>query len=116
MHIEAANKGRDEALKQLKKLQVKPNSLLLSSSSGLNVFEEKNRGFYTQFRVWLSGENHLLLFIFCTAQVQFKDMMRESEDLRLSRDEAINSSKEAEKKVKTMEADAVQFQEVLRPL
>lgn len=41
-------------------------------------------------------------------------MMRESEDLRLSRDDAINSAKEAEKKVKTMEADAVQFQEVLR--
>lgn len=41
-------------------------------------------------------------------------MMRESEDLRLSRDDAINSAKETEKKVKTMEADAAQFQEVLR--
>lgn len=43
-------------------------------------------------------------------------MMRESEDLRLSRDEAINIAKETEKKVKTMEAEAVQFQEVLRQL
>lgn len=44
VHIDAANKGRDEALKQLKKLQVKPNQLsVLSYSSGLNVFEEKIR-------------------------------------------------------------------------
>lgn len=60
---------------------------------------------------WLSL---YLLFLFCTPQAQFKDMMRECEDLRLSRDDAINSAKETEKKVKTMEADAAQFQEVLR--
>lgn len=40
--------------------------------------------------------------------------MRECEDLRLSRDEAISSAKETEKKVKTMEAEALQFQEVFR--
>lgn len=62
------------------------------------------------------GSALYLLFMFCTPQAQFKDMMRESEDLRLSRDEAINSAKEAEKKVKTMEADTAQFQEVLRRL
>lgn len=38
--------------------------------------------------------------------------MREMEDLRLSRDEAINGAKETEKKLKTMEAEALQFQEV----
>lgn len=40
--------------------------------------------------------------------------MRECDDLRSSRDEAINSSKETEKKLKSMEADALRFQEVLR--
>lgn len=49
-------------------------------------------------------------------QAQLKDLMRESEDLRLSRDEAINSAKETEKKLKTMEAEALQFQEVLCPV
>ncbi|XP_045562862.1 myosin-9 isoform X1 [Salmo salar] len=64
--ISMANKGRDEGLKQLKKLQ----ALL-------------------------------------------KDQMRELEDLRLSRDEALNMAKENEKKVKTMEADTIHLQEEL---
>lgn len=49
-------------------------------------------------------------------QAQLKDLMRESEELHLSRDEAINSAKETEKKLKTMEAEALQFQEVLCPV
>lgn len=40
MHIDAANKGRDEALKQLKKLQVKPNR----SSAELQLRFEHARG------------------------------------------------------------------------
>lgn len=49
-----------------------------------------------------------------TFKAQFKDLMRECDELRLSRDEAINCSKETEKKLKTMEAEALQFQEVFR--
>lgn len=41
-----------------------------------------------------------------------KDQMRELEDLRLSRDEALNMAKENEKKVKAMEADTIRLQEV----
>jgi len=41
-----------------------------------------------------------------------KDQMRELEELRVSRDEALNEAKENEKKIKTMEADAMQYQEV----
>lgn len=41
-----------------------------------------------------------------------KDLLRELEDLRLSRDEAVNSAKETEKKVKTLEGDILHFQEV----
>ncbi|XP_036796339.1 myosin-9 isoform X1 [Oncorhynchus mykiss] len=64
--IGMANKGRDEALKQLKKLQ----ALL-------------------------------------------KDQMRELEDLRLSREEALNMAKEHEKKLKAIEADTIRLQEEL---
>ncbi|XP_052346298.1 myosin-9-like isoform X2 [Oncorhynchus keta] len=64
--IDMANKGRDEALKQLKKLQ----ALL-------------------------------------------KDQMRELEDLRLSREEALNMAKEHEKKLKAIEADTIRLQEEL---
>lgn len=45
-------------------------------------------------------------------QAQMKDLMRELDELRLSRDEAVNSAKETEKKVKSLEGDALRFQEV----
>ncbi|CAB1344647.1 unnamed protein product, partial [Coregonus sp. 'balchen'] len=64
--ISMANKGRDEAFKQLKKLQA-----------------------------------------------LMKDQMRELEELRLSRDEALNMAKEKEKKIKSMEADTIHLQEEL---
>lgn len=52
--------------------------------------------------------------ISCTPKAQFKDLMRECDELRFSRDEAINCSKETEKKLKNMEAEALRFQEVFR--
>ena len=45
-------------------------------------------------------------------QVLMKEQMREMDELRVSRDEALNEAKENEKKMKTMEADAMQYQEV----
>ena len=48
----------------------------------------------------------------CVLQALMKDQMREMEELRGSRDEALNEAKENEKKLKTMEADAMQYQEV----
>lgn len=41
-----------------------------------------------------------------------KELMRESDELRLSRDEAVLGAKETEKKLKGMEADVLHFQEV----
>ena len=41
-----------------------------------------------------------------------KDQMREVEELRMSRDEAINAAKETERKLKAMEADLLHVQEV----
>lgn len=56
---------------------------------------------------------HLIFLL----QVQMKDQIREFEDLRLSRDEALNQAKENERKIKSMEAEIMQLHEVrLRPL
>uniref|UniRef100_A0A8C5FVF2 Myosin-9 n=1 Tax=Gadus morhua TaxID=8049 RepID=A0A8C5FVF2_GADMO len=44
-------------------------------------------------------------------QALMKEQMRETDELRVSRDEALNEAKENEKKMKTMEADAMQYQE-----
>lgn len=41
-----------------------------------------------------------------------KDLIRELEDTRMSRDEILAQSKETEKKLKAMEADMLQMQEV----
>ncbi|XP_051802064.1 myosin-9a [Acanthochromis polyacanthus] len=46
-------------------------------------------------------------------QAQMKEQMRELDELRLARDEAVNSAKESERKYKTLEADALHFQEDL---
>lgn len=47
-----------------------------------------------------------------TIQAQMKDQMKELDDLRLSRDEAVNMAKETEKKLKALEADTMHFHEV----
>lgn len=41
-----------------------------------------------------------------------KDLLRELDDTRMSRDEILAQSKETEKKMKGMEADMLQMQEV----
>lgn len=41
-----------------------------------------------------------------------KDLLRELDDTRLSREEILAQSKENEKKVKSMEAEMIQLQEV----
>jgi outer membrane lipoprotein-sorting protein len=45
-----------------------------------------------------------------------KDCMRELEDTRASREEILAQAKESEKKLKSMEAEMIQLQEVGRPL
>lgn len=45
-------------------------------------------------------------------QAQLKDQLRELEEMRMSRDEAVNEAKENERKIKSMEAENIQLQEV----
>lgn len=49
-------------------------------------------------------------------QAQMKDYMRELEDTRASREETLAQAKENEKKLKSMEAEMMQLQEVNQPL
>lgn len=92
--IDMANKNRDEALKQLKRLQVSHQAF--SHHTGL---------------IPVSSHSHFL-WLFSSPQAQMKDLIRELEDTRMSRDEILTLSKESEKKLKTMEADMLQMQEV----
>lgn len=49
-------------------------------------------------------------------QAQIKDYMRELDDTRVSREEILAQAKENEKKLKSMEAEMIQMQEVCRPI
>lgn len=42
-----------------------------------------------------------------------KELLRELDDARMSREEVLTQSKETEKKLKAMEADMLQLQEVI---
>lgn len=55
----------------------------------------------------MGGDANLL----CT-QAQMKDCMRELDDTRASREEILAQAKENEKKLKSMEAEMIQLQEV----
>lgn len=48
----------------------------------------------------------------CPPQAQMKDYVRELEDTRASREEILAQAKENEKKLKSMEAEMIQLQEV----
>lgn len=50
--------------------------------------------------------------VFSLPQAQMKDYMRELDDTRTSREEILAQAKENEKKLKSMEAEMIQLQEV----
>lgn len=102
-HIEGANKARDEAIKQLRKLQV-------HIAFGFNMLT-----YCTNPNLWCliskpSGSQHY--HISFSHQAQMKDYQRELEDARASRDDIFALSKENEKKLKSLEAEIVQLHEV----
>lgn len=49
---------------------------------------------------------------YVSSQAQMKELLRELDDARMSREEVLTQSKETEKKLKAMEADMLQMQEV----
>lgn len=53
--------------------------------------------------------------VLLSLQAQMKDYMRELDDARTSREEILVQAKENEKKMKNMEAEMMQMQEVMEP-
>lgn len=96
-----AHKSRDEAIKQLKRLQVK-----VIYGGGRGGWRHILKTHFEDTSVTLSNLVHVL------TKAQMKEQMRELEDLRMARDEAVNGAKETERKLKALEADALHFQEV----
>lgn len=100
--IEAANKGREDAIKQLRKLQV-----TWRTADNLQNKERKVlRSTICLPCTFLTFDN------FHSWQAQMKDYQRELEDARASRDDIFAQSKENEKKLKNLEAEILQLQEV----
>lgn len=60
--------------------------------------------------IWMLWNSSLSVLHF---QAQMKDYMRELEDTRTSREEILAQAKENEKKLKSMEAEMIQLQEVM---
>lgn len=108
--IEAANKGRDESIKQLRKLQVRILKTQLLPAQHLRSDDISIRLFglcLSQYHC-----NDLVHTVSVHMQAQMKDYQRELEEARASRDEIFTQSKENEKKLKGLEAEILQLQEV----
>lgn len=94
--MEATSRARDEAVKQLRKIQVRG---LFCTSLVRRLFELSG----------LSKNKHNLIF---SSQGQVKELQRELEDSRAAQKEVLASAREAERRSKAMEADIIQLQEV----
>lgn len=91
--VETSNRGKEEAVKQLRRLQVKTFSFANYLSSWLSV--------YCVFNI-----------CFCLSQGQMKELLRELDETKLAREEVITQSKDGEKKMQTLEAEVLQLTEV----
>lgn len=94
--LEATSRGRDEAIKQLRKIQVTRGVHFLSIH-------------FTPQKVM----DEILTLLLCPpSQGQVKDLQRELEDSRAAQKEVLASAREAERRSKAMEAEMIQLHEV----
>lgn len=93
--MEAVGNGRDEAVKQLRRLQVGscPSPRAAPGS-------------------WRCGQASMWADSSLGPQAQLKDYQAEVDQARASRDEVFTQSKENEKKLKSLETEILQLQEV----
>lgn len=92
--LEATSRGRDEAIKQLRKIQVSTHTVSI-------------RARFIQRPAETRTEPSLL-----SLQGQVKELQRELEDSRTAHKEVMASARESERKSKAMEADIIQLHEV----
>lgn len=100
--LEAMSRGRDEAVKQLRKIQVSTNTFW--------IFK---RDFFLHFFLIICSRGDSVFL--CFPQGQVKELQRELDDSRVAQKEVLNSARESERRSKAMEADIVQLHEV-RPV
>lgn len=91
---ETGSRGKEEAVKQLRRLQVKPFLFPMHE---------------LRFSVLVDGIHAKEVYLL---QGQMKEALRELEESRLARDEVISQSKDNEKKIQTLEAEVLHFTEV----
>lgn len=88
--LETASRGKEEAMKQLRRLQVCRRSHTSSLYPPNGIFTNNQT----------------------TPQGQMKEILRELDDTKLSREEIIAQSKDSEKKIQTLEAEVLHLSEV----
>ena len=92
--VETATRGKEEAVKQLRRLQVKRKSTS------------------TNIRFLYTSTYTSLKCIFNLSQGQMKEVLRELDETKISREEVIAQSKDSEKKIQTLEAEVLHLTEV----
>lgn len=94
--VETASRGKEDAVKHLRRLQViqkstySPHTLISCVHQHTYVYN-----------------NHSNL-----SQGQMKEILRELDETKLTRDEVIAQSKDSDKKIQTLEAEVLQLTEV----
>lgn len=95
--VETANRGKEEAVKQLRRLQVKQKFPLAQ----ISIYFDVILSVYCVFNIYID-----------LLQGQIKELLRELDETKLTRDEVITQSKDSEKKIQTLEAEVLQLTEV----
>lgn len=91
--VETANRGKEEAIKQLRRLQVKQKS------------HPCKHPFPGNFSILHLTKKH-------PYQGQMKELLRELDETKLTREDVISQSKDSEKKIQTLEAEVLHLTEV----
>lgn len=128
--VEAATRGREEALRQMKRLQVMQNFCKLKEFVVFDRFLQSNtnaplRRKWSKITIFrkccrnIPIKPHVVLQavcaheIFCLyAQTQMKEVLRELDETKIARDEIVVQSKDSEKRLQTLEAELLQLTEV----
>lgn len=93
--LETTSRGKEEAMKQLKRLQVGPI-----------IFVDINM--YLCSSQWPAFSKKTTFL----SQGQMKEVLRELDETKLSREEVLAQSKDSDKKIQTLEAEVLQLSEV----
>ena len=128
---EATSRGREEALKQLRKAQVSlvipHRHTVYRKTTHINTIYIYILYILNAYYTYLNRRLYLLLYcilyicyiyiyyISVLLQAQQKELQREVEESRLAQREVLSSAREAERRLRATEAQTLQLQEVRPP-